>query len=395
MNVAFVNENTLGHPSYLLPYTQELRAHPELGITPYIIDATPLPPDLARFANFSIRGLRKWGLDFHNARWRMTVSRFVRQELERLRSTQQVDAVLANTQSTALALTDLAHELPVFVCLDATFEQLALSRWFAPNWGTRVLLPLTAGFIRGREREVLHSAYRLFPWSDKACQSLLDDYGLPPEKISVLPPSVHLPASRVHTSNARRQILFMGGDFRRKGGRLLLDCYRRWFSSSCDLHLVTHSPIDEEPGVYVHRNIEPYSETWLARWHQADVFVFPSTLETFGIVLLEALAFEVPVISADVGAARYVLADGEAGWLLADQTPEALAKAIQEVLDDPPAARRRALKGRRRAEECFDLSRNTKRLATWLHEACAVHQSGSQRVKDADSPPCLIRESLV
>jgi glycosyltransferase involved in cell wall biosynthesis len=69
-----------------------------------------------------------------------------------------------------------------------------------------------------------------------------------------------------------------------------------------------------------------------------------------------------------------VLADGEAGWLLADQTPEALAKAIHEVLDDPPAARRRALKGRRRAEECFDLSRNTKRLATWLHEAYAVHQ---------------------
>jgi glycosyltransferase involved in cell wall biosynthesis len=149
-----------------------------------------------------------------------------------------------------------------------------------------------------------------------------------------------------------------------------LDCYRRWFSQTCDLHLVTHSPVEAEPGVHVHHHVAPYSQPWFERWQQADVFVFPSTLETFGIVLLEALAFEVPAISADAGAARHALDGGKAGWLLDSPAPESLAKAIHEVLDHPSATRRKVEAGRKQVEECFNLASNTKSLATWLHDAC-------------------------
>lgn len=368
--VAFVNENTMGHASYLLPFVNVLRQHPELGITPHVIDATPLPAPFHYRADFSVRGLRKWGLDFHNARWRRTVSRFVREQLDGLRGQRSIDAVVVNTQSVALHLKDLEHELPLFVCLDATFQQLASSAWFAPNLGTRLFLPLTAAPIRKLERQLFQRADRLLAWSEPARQSLLEAYDCPPERVSLLPPSVDASNRKAtRPAHTRPQILFMGGDFRRKGGRILLECYRHWFSGTCDLHLVTHSPVEPESGVYVHHDVKPYTQPWFERWQSADVFVFPSTLETFGIVLLEALAFQVPVISADVGAARYVLADGRAGWLLPDQKEETLARLLREVLDDPSAARERAMRGRERVESCFDLRRNTSQLASWLHEA--------------------------
>ena len=370
MKVAFVNENMLGHASYLLPFVNRFQEHPELGVTPYLIHATPVPAPRSYWANFSVRGLRKWGLDFGNLRWRTSVSRFVRDQLDRLCEQQDIDAVVVNTQSVALALARWRVSLPLFICLDATFSQLAASRWFAPNSGSRIFLPLTTASLLKRERQVLQRAERLLVWSKAVRDSLLEDYGSSPERVHVLPPSIDLDVRKgADTVNARPQILFVGGDFKRKGGELLLDCYRRWFSGTCDLHLVTQSPMDPEPDIHVHHGVRPFTAAWRECWQSADVFVFPSELETFGIVLVEALAFGVPVISTDTGAARYILSDGRAGLLLEDRRPETLAQALRRVLGDLPAARQRARYGRSRVEEDFDLSKNTQRLATWLEEA--------------------------
>lgn len=372
MNVAFINENTLGHASYLLPLVRALGTRPELGILPHLINATPLPARLERWANSSMRGLRRWGLDFHNARWRLTASRHARNEVQALRSRVPVESIVVNTQSVALGLTDIALEIPVLVCLDATFELLARSRWFAPNAPSRWLLPLTIAPLRARERTLFERAQCLLPWSELARQSLLQDYQLPERKVVLLPPSVALPPRRSSITarpKIRPQILFVGGDFRRKGGPLLLECYRKHFASRCDLHIVTQADVAPEPGVCVHKGLAAESAAWKERWEQADVFVFPSTLETFGIVLLEALAFEVPVISAEVGAAREILAGGQAGWLLSPCTVESLRESIEAVICNPGLARGRTEFGRRKVEEEFNLGSHVARLAECLHKA--------------------------
>ncbi len=380
MNVAFLNENTLGHTSYLPRFVEEFGKHPELGVVPYGIDVTPLPAPYARWGESSIRGLRKWGLDFHNARWRMAASRFAREQLLKLMDRCPIDAAVVNTQSVGLELADLAEKLPVFVCLDATFRQLERSRWFAPNAGSRTFLPLTAAPIRGRERELLVCAQRLLAWSEPVRESLVDEYNCPASKVCLLPPSVHpAPPRGVRKQNNRPQILFLGGDFKRKGGPVLLETYRRWFQSTCELHIVTESPISAGSGVFVHRNIRAQTEAWLERWRQADVFVFPSTLETFGIVLVEALSFGVPVISARVGAAEDILDGGRAGRLLKDEQPETLAEALRGVLNDWEGAGNRALQGYARVQQRYDLSRNTQQLADWLRESVGAHQTGHSR----------------
>ncbi|MEW6302528.1 MAG: glycosyltransferase family 4 protein [Verrucomicrobiota bacterium] len=371
MNVAFINENTLGHGSYLMPFVRWFEQHPEAGIQPHVLNATPLPERLQFQANFSVPGLRGSGLDFHNARWRLTVSQHVLEQLDELRRQQPIDAVVVNTQSVALRLIERAHELPVFVCLDSTFAQLARSRWFAPNAPTRLFLPLTLRALRKPERAIIQCAHTVCPWSEPVRESLVQDYQIPAEKTALLPPSLDVDAiqPREHPKNERPQILFVGGDFDRKGGPLLLLCFRKYFAERCDLHLVTKADLTAGRRVSVHRDLEAHTPEWTDLWRKADVFVFPSTLETFGIVLLEALAFGVPTVSTEVGAAREILDGGKAGWLLPMPNEELLRQAITEALDHPEKAQAKAAKGRERIVAHYNLAANARALATRLHQA--------------------------
>jgi glycosyltransferase involved in cell wall biosynthesis len=271
----------------------------------------------------------------------------------------------------ALQLTDLAQELPVCVCLDATFQQLAGSRWFAPNAPTRWLLPLTLAPLTSPERGLFHAATRLFPWSETVAESLRRDYGEPAEKVQPLPPSLdlsQLPFRPRAPLGQRPKLLFIGGDFVRKGGPLLLETFRQHLSTRAELHIVTQSPLAEEPGVKVHRGVQAYSPAWHALWSQADAFVFPSTLETFGLVLLEALAFGVPVIASRAGAADELIGNNERGLLLKDPQLSTLKTALDDVLENYPAAVRRSQAGRAWVEQRHELARNAGVLARTLQQ---------------------------
>jgi len=361
MKVLFVHENTLGHGSYLPPFAKYFAAHPELGIEPALLNATPLPAELAKEANRTVRGLRRLGLDNHFARWRNVVSEHVRSEVDR--RIAEFDAVVVNTQSVALNLADLKK--PLLVAFDATFRQLSAGRWFSDpplgRVGTKLISKLTE-----RERSLFEAAKWLLPWSRLAAQSAQEDYGIAKKKISILPPSLEIPAISRRGANSKPRGLFIGGDFKRKGGDVLLDCFRRYFRGKLELDIVTQSAVEPEAGVRVWRDISAGSDDWKTLWSNADLFVFPSRLETFGIVLVEALAFEVPIIASTAGAAEEILADGRAGILLEKISPKSLAEAIEGVLADLTDAEARAKFGRQRAREEYSLAANSEKLARLL-----------------------------
>jgi glycosyltransferase involved in cell wall biosynthesis len=280
--------------------------------------------------------------------------------------------VVVNTQSVALRLGDL--DLPVCVCLDATFHQLANSPWFAPNALSRWFNPVTLGAVRSAERRILGGATRLFPWSEYVGDSLRTDYAAPNAKVQLLSPSLELGqlSFRPRVVPAKPRLLFVGSDFKRKGGPLLLEVFSRHFAERAELDVMTFAPLPPRPGVTVHLGVKAHSPEWRALWDRADAFVFPSTLETFGIVLLEAMAFGVPVISGPVGAAAELMGKNERGLLLKDHTPETLRQAMQTLLDDYPAATARATAARVWVEERHDVRLNARRLATILGE-CRKH----------------------
>jgi glycosyltransferase involved in cell wall biosynthesis len=89
----------------------------------------------------------------------------------------------------------------------------------------------------------------------------------------------------------------------------------------------------------------------------ADVAVFPSLYEPFGIVALEGMAAGAAVVASDAGGLREVVKHDETGTSCFAGDPESLAWAILRVLRDPERARRLKARARERLREDFDWSR--------------------------------------
>jgi glycosyltransferase involved in cell wall biosynthesis len=82
----------------------------------------------------------------------------------------------------------------------------------------------------------------------------------------------------------------------------------------------------------------------------ADIFVFPAANETFGNVVLEAMASSLPVVVARAGGPLDFVVHGETGLLFDPNSQQALVEAIGTLLDDPLLARRLARNARLDAE---------------------------------------------
>lgn len=102
----------------------------------------------------------------------------------------------------------------------------------------------------------------------------------------------------------------------------------------------------------------------------AAVFCCPSIYEPFGIINLEAMACETPVVASAVGGIKEVVVDGETGFLVSldqmvespfeavhpDQFSRSLAARINQLMADPALRQRMAKAGRQRAIEKFSWS---------------------------------------
>jgi glycosyltransferase involved in cell wall biosynthesis len=70
-------------------------------------------------------------------------------------------------------------------------------------------------------------------------------------------------------------------------------------------------------------------------YRSADLFLFPSTTETFGLVALEAMACGVPVIAANTGGVLDIIKDGENGLLFNPERPAEIGAMVRRMRDDP------------------------------------------------------------
>lgn len=87
----------------------------------------------------------------------------------------------------------------------------------------------------------------------------------------------------------------------------------------------------------------------------SDVFVVPSILEPFGLIVLQAIAAGRPVIGADAGGIPEIIRDGETGVLVPAENPVALASAIDKLLDDEALGKRLADAAMKDLKERFPL----------------------------------------
>ena len=112
-------------------------------------------------------------------------------------------------------------------------------------------------------------------------------------------------------------------------------------------------------------------------YSHAAVFVCPSVYEPFGLINLEAMACETPVVASAVGGILEVVEDGKTGLLVPPGHPDELAAALGRVLDNPALGRSLGQAGRRRVEAQFSWASVAERTEHVYADAIAEFKRSS------------------
>jgi glycosyltransferase involved in cell wall biosynthesis len=290
------------------------------------------------------------------------------QALRRLRSAPRYDVAFFHTQTVSL-FAPVATRAPFVVSVDATPVQLdGMGRWYGHARGSTVAERLKRGWYAG----VFHRAAGLVAWSDWAARSLVQDYGVPPGSILVAHPGARrefFALSRTRLES-RPSILFVGGDFERKGGDTLLEAFAS-LQGRARLILVTTGPVGTLPGVEVVSDATPGSSRLLDAYARADIFCLPTKGDCTPVVLGEAMAAGLPVVTTRVGSNPETVRDGYDGYLVEPGDAAGLNVALGRLVDDP--ARRWAMgqSARSSAARRFDAEANASRVFEFLERVAA------------------------
>jgi glycogen synthase len=241
------------------------------------------------------------------------------------------------------------------------------------------------------ERTVIESADAVIAVSREMREDILRHFRVPPDRVHVIPNGIDVAEyRRVPTRGrldrhgidaGRPYVLFVGRISRQKGLRHLL---RALGHLDPEIQLVLCAGAADTPEVL--REVEADvrraqaerghvvwiremvdRETAVELYSHAAVFCCPSIYEPFGIINLEAMACETPVVASAVGGIPEVVVDGETGYLVPVEREDApsfeprdperfahdLAARLTALLADAPLRKQMGARGRRRAEALF------------------------------------------
>jgi glycosyltransferase involved in cell wall biosynthesis len=102
-------------------------------------------------------------------------------------------------------------------------------------------------------------------------------------------------------------------------------------------------------------------------YHAAQMLIFPSENESFGRVLVEAMACGLPVISTRSGGVSEIVRHGKDGFLVTPGEKKELAAAVYRILSDDTLKKRLGHSAQRRAEK-FDLHTHLKHMLAVFDE---------------------------
>ena len=109
----------------------------------------------------------------------------------------------------------------------------------------------------------------------------------------------------------------------------------------------------------------------------ADVFITTPWYEPFGITPIEAMACGTPVIGSNVGGIKFSVADGETGYLVAPNDPDAIAHRLQHLYDHPALLKTLSRQAVRRANDQFTWQKVADAVAN-LYETVLIQKAVGQ-----------------
>ncbi len=304
--------------------------------------------------------IRTRNLDLFPLRYELGTSYWARRTLGTLLRTRSPDVVHMHTQAIAMLSLDVMTRIPTVISADGTSVQMAAQQLREPwRW--------TFAGNHALERAVFRRAAAVVAFSQWAADSVIADHGVDASRVHVIPPGIDLSRFPLSASRAQRalgtpqRILFMGGEFERKGGSRLVEAFLRAFGDdeNVELHVATKAAdVAAHPRMFVHRDVEAYSDAWHALYRDADIFVLPTLRDQSPNVFLEAMAARFPVITTPVGAAPEIVRHGETGFIVNGDDPALLAASMTTLLRDAELRARFGDAGRARVEDVYEEKKN-------------------------------------
>ncbi|HWA54741.1 MAG TPA: glycosyltransferase family 4 protein [Solirubrobacterales bacterium] len=243
----------------------------------------------------------------------------------------------------------LSSEVPVVTYEDMTIPQTQTHPY--SGWG---LLTRRSFAVRmERQRDAYERARACCLTSPWAAASVIDDYGIPAQKVHVVGIGCNHMAPEVQRDWSEPRFLFVGLDWERKNGSGLLRAFARLREQlpSARLDLVGgHPPISQE-GVTGHGVLRldlPEQHERLGQlFAEATCFAMPSHSEASAIAYVEAGIAGLPSIGTSAGGSGYLI--GEGGLIVDPGDDDALLEAMRR-LADPTTAERMGAEARRRSQ---------------------------------------------
>jgi glycosyltransferase involved in cell wall biosynthesis len=297
-------------------------------------------------------------------------------------SGKRFDAVFLNSIVPLPLLGSFVKRVPVVLSLDTTPRLLEqYSQWYHVR-GSNVLDRLGWSGRKNRLKRIYSRAEYLLPWSDMVYDSLIRDYEVSENKVEVVPPGIDLKKWKrsqhptpITPSERNPRILFVGSDFERKGGDLVLKTARRKEFQHCEFHIVTRTALPEtHQNIHVHTDLGINSEPLLSLYNEADIFVLPTRADFAPTTsICEAMAMKLPIISTNVGGLDKVVVDGNNGFIIPINNEELLADRLRALVSSRALRREMGLKGRAMVESKFDITKSVDTVIEFMKVASQSH----------------------
>ncbi len=218
-----------------------------------------------------------------------------------------------------------------------------------------------------RERRVYRGAAAICSFSAHTAASFVRHYGVARERVHVVGAGANVFPDEVERRDDGETILFIGVDFLRKGGAVLVEAFRRLRRRRPTARLLVAGPRQRlrlPPGA-VQLGFVGFDEL-PALCAQASVFALPTLREPFGIAYLDAMACGLPCVGTRLAAVPEIVRHGLTGLLVPPADPAALANALEELLSDPEGARAMGRRGRERVAAFYRWELVAERLESVL-----------------------------
>jgi starch synthase len=233
------------------------------------------------------------------------------------------------------------------------------------------------------ERLALENADRVIAVSHHSREEILSLFGVKPERVVVIHNGIDLNLYRpVATESTRRAfgigddyILFVGRVSRQKGiehhidPKVQLVCCTS-APDTVEFEQEVAAKIAKQPRIVWISSLLR-EDQYVELYSNARVFVCPSVYEPFGIINLESMACQTPVVASRTGGILETVVDRETGLLVEPGDPRAIAAAVNQLLGDRAQAEAYGKNGRQRVEKHFSWSAIAERTKALYEQVVA------------------------